>query len=185
MADNFIGQSGLPLGLQNNNPGDLRPGDDWQGMIGTNGGFIVFQDITWGLRAMARDLTNKINKGENTITAIVNVYAPASDNNDVPAYVSAVSSDTGFDPNAVLGTDQGTVHSLIRAFMNHEIGDDYSAMVSDADIDQGISMANNTVTSLVQATGIAVQNAVATDPTTVYVGVGAGLLILWLLLRKR
>lgn len=163
MATSFIGRADLPLGLRNNNPGDIKPGDAWQGMVGVNEGFIVFQDITWGVRALATDLVNKINRGINTIQAIVTEYAPASDNNDVPAYVAAVSNDTGLDPNQVIPLDEGTIHDLVRAFMNHELGDQYSALVSDDDIDTGISMSSSQVLSLLQAAQIAVTAAV-TDP---------------------
>lgn len=175
MATSFIGQSNLPLGLRNNNPGDIRPGDAWQGMVGTNEGFIVFSDISWGIRAMATDLLNKINKGENTITDIITIYAPPSEN-DTAKYISAVSSDMGIDPNTVLPMDEGTFHELIRAIMNHELGDDYSAMISDPDIDQGISMVKNSLLSLIQATGIAVTNAI--DQVTGHPGSGTPILII-------
>lgn len=185
MASSFIGQSGLPLGLRNNNPGDERPGDNWQGMIGTNEGFIVFQDISWGIRAMAQDLLNKINKGENTITEIITIYAPPSEN-DTASYIAAVSADMGVDPNQVLPMDTGTFHNLLRAIMNHELGNSFSAMITDADIDQGISMVNASLLSLLQATAIAVTTSIDTatgipgSGKPVLVLAGAGLLI-WLL----
>jgi len=189
MSQSFIGRADLPLGLRNNNPGDIRPGDQWQGMIGTNEGFIVFTDISWGIRAMATDLLNKINKGENTITEIITIYAPPSEN-DTPAYIRAVSRDIGVDPDTVLPMDQQTFHNLLRAIMNHELGDQYSALISGADIDQGISMVNNNLLSLIQATGIAVANAV--DQVTGEPGSGSALLVLlavgagvWLISRQK
>ena len=194
MANSFIGRSDLPIGLRNNNPGDIRPGDAWQGMIGTNGGFVVFQDISWGIRALATRLLNKIEKGENTIRAIVNVYAPATDKNDVPAYIADVSADTGLGPDQVIPEDQGTIHNLVRAFMNHELGSNYSALVTDDDIDQGISMINNSLASLLQAAGIAVESAVntavgnsppAVDGSGVLLGVGAALAALLILFTRK
>jgi hypothetical protein len=185
MASSFIGQSSLPLGLRNNNPGDERPGDNWQGMIGTNEGFIVFQDISWGIRAMAQDLLNKINKGENTITEIITIYAPPSEN-DTASYIAAVSADMNVDPNEVLPMDTGTFANLVRAIMNHELGDSYSAMVTDADIQQGISMVSSPLLSLLQASTIAVTNTIDTatgvpgSAGPILIVVGAGLL-LWAL----
>jgi hypothetical protein len=177
MADSFIGQANLPLGLRNNNPGDLRPGDAWQGMTGTNEGFIVFADISWGIRAMATDLLNKINKGENTITDIITVYAPPSEN-DTASYIADVSGDMGVDPHQVLSLDQPTLHALIRAIMNRELGDNYSAMISDADIDQGISMVNAPLLSLLQAVPVAVAAAAdAVDTATGVPGSGTGVLL--------
>jgi hypothetical protein len=195
MADSFIGQAGLPIGLRNNNPGDLRPGDDWQGMIGSNGGFIVFSDITWGVRAMARDLTSAINEGNDTIATLIAHYAPPSEN-DTAGYITAVSSDTGLDPNLQLGTDEDTLSGLIRAIMNHELGNSYSAMVSDADIAQGVSMADNTVTSLVQAIPVSIQAAVDTvtggspagvsgSGVALAVGIAAGGLALLLIFGRK
>lgn len=178
MANSFIGRTDLPLGLRNNNPGNIRPGEAWQGMTGTNGGFVVFQDITWGTRALATDLANKItNDGLTTITAIINVYAPPSEN-DTQAYINAVSADTGIDANAQLGLDTGTLHSLIRAIMNHENGDAASALVTDADIDQGISMMSGSLQQLFSAATIAVENP--TTPGGLLV-IGGLAVLLWAL----
>lgn len=194
MASNFIGRTDLPLGLRNNNPGDLRPGDSWQGMIGTNEGFIVFQDISWGIRAMATDLLNKIKKGENTITSIISIYAPPSEN-DTAKYISDVAADTGLDPNTPLPMDTGTLHSLIRAIINKELGDSNSQVVTDADIDQGIGMVSNGLLTMLQAAGIAVETAVntatgnnppAVDGSGILIAVGAGLVgVLLILTRKK
>jgi hypothetical protein len=149
----------INVGLANNNPGDIKyDGTQWLGEVGNNGTFVTFSDTTWGLRAIGVDLTTKINKdGLNTITLIVTAYAPASDNNNVPAYISSVASDTGFDPNAILTADPATLSALIRAIVNHEIGDTLSSQyVSDADIATGISMMTG-ISPLAQAAVIAVQ----------------------------
>lgn len=196
MAESFIGRTDLPLGLRNNNPGDIRPGDAWQGMTGTNEGFVVFADISWGVRAMATDLLNKLNKGENTITEIITIYAPPSEN-DTAKYIAAVSADMGVDPNQVLAMDEPTLHALMRAIMNHELGDNYSALVSNADIDQGIGMVNAPLLSLLQAAPIAAAAAVdaassAIDTATGSPGtgkpvllVGAVLLVGWWMFRRK
>lgn len=139
MGRSFLNQPGLPIGLRNNNPGNLRPGDDWQGMIGTNGGFIVFKDVSWGLRAMAIDLRTKINKGYNTIRSIITRWAPPTEN-DTDAYIRNVEYSTGWDADRVLQADGTTYRRLIRSIMNVELGPAYSAMVTDADIDEGIEM---------------------------------------------
>lgn len=128
-------------GIRNNNPGNIKTGIAWQGMAGDDGTFIIFADDTWGLRAMAKDLTTKINSdGLQTITDIITAYAPPSENNTA-AYIAAVAADTGFDAEEQLQADQPTLHALIRAIANHENGDEGSELVSDADIDTGIQMA--------------------------------------------
>jgi hypothetical protein len=144
----------LPRGIRNNNPGNIRDdGTAWQGKAGADGdGFLIFTDMSWGTRALGKDLLSKIQKGENTIASIIAVYAPTSDNNDVAAYVEAVSADTGIDATTVLGTDPTTLASLIRAFANHENGSGPSEQyISDQDIADGISLINNPVLSSVQA----------------------------------
>jgi Autographiviridae peptidoglycan hydrolase len=198
MAESFIGQTNLPRGLRNNNPGDIRAqGFNWQGMIGQDSsGFVVFQDISWGVRALARDITTKIGEGYDTITTLITRYAPPSEN-DTASYIRDVAADTGLDPSLQLGTDPDTLSSLIRAIMNHEMGNQFSAMVSDADITQGIEMAGNAVTSLAQAVPVAIETAINTvtgsnpsgvDGSGVAIGVaaviGAGLMVLFLNLKK-
>ena len=137
-------------GIRNNNPGNLQPPPgltNWQGAVGADGPFVIFADTTWGLRAMAVDLTSKINNdGLTTITAIITVYAPPPEN-DTASYISAVASDTGFGADDVLAADSGTLALLIRAIVNHEEGDGPSQQfVSDADIATGISMAGSPTT---------------------------------------
>jgi hypothetical protein len=176
MAQSFIGRSDLPLGLRNNNPGNIRPGDAWQGMTGTNGGFITFQDVSWGLRALATDLANKINRGLTTIRAIVSTYAPPSENNTA-AYIAAVSDDTGIDADQPLSMDASTLHDLVRAIINHENGDHFSTTyISDQDIDQGISMMSNSLQQLFNAAGIALQNP-GTPPGLILLAI-AGVVLL-------
>jgi len=133
-------------GIRNNNPGNIKAGISWQGAVGSDPTFTIFADDTWGLRAMAMDLTNKINSdGLNTITSIITAYAPPSEN-DTASYISSVSSDTGFGPDDALTADSATLASLIRAIANHENGDDGSALIPDADIATGISMAGDPTT---------------------------------------
>jgi len=100
--------------------------------------FIIFKDMCWGARALATDLTNKVNRGLVTIQDIVEAYAPASDNNNVPAYINALAAATGMDPGDPVIDYDGWLPGLMRAIMNHENGN--SSMVSDATIVNGISL---------------------------------------------
>jgi hypothetical protein len=145
----YRGQASLPRGIRDNNPGneEVETGVTWQGQVGADGNFIIFADTTWGLRALARDLTTKMTTdGLTTITAIITDYAPPSEN-DTASYIASVASDSGFGADDQLSPDQPTLHALMRAIVNHENGDDASAQyVSDADIDTGIEMAGNPAT---------------------------------------
>jgi hypothetical protein len=158
---NTDGSGTVNIGLQDNNPGDIKyDGTQWQGMVGNDGTFVIFADTTWGLRAMGTDLQTKINKGVNTITAIITEYAPPSENNTA-SYIAAVASDTGFDANQVLTADPATLQAMIRAIVNHEIGDTLSAQyVSDADISQGISMMGSVAATAQAAVIYAQQNPI-------------------------
>jgi hypothetical protein len=132
----------MPRGLRNNNPGDLAydPQINWMGQVGSDPTFVIFSDMSYGLRALAMDLANKITKdGLTTITQIINVYAPASEN-DTASYISSVAGDTGLDPNAPVPQTQSSLAALMRAIINHELGDNWSVQyVQDADIAAGIA----------------------------------------------
>jgi len=144
VAKSFLNQPGLPLGLRNNNPGNLRVGDTWQGMVGKNQGFVVFENIGWGIRALGIDLSTKIKNGYNTIELIIFRYAPPSEN-DTLAYIASVVEFTGLSQNRELTADQNTLKRLIRAIMNVELGSGYSAMITDADINEGLEMMGGTL----------------------------------------
>lgn len=138
----YTAQTTLPRGIRNNNPGNLRSDVQWAFMTGDDGsGFAVFDDSVHGLRALAKDLTTKINKdGLNTITAIISKYAPPSEN-VTSAYIQSVVDDAGYPADAQLSADDQTLSRLMRAIVNHENGEGPSFdYVSDADIAQGISM---------------------------------------------
>lgn len=128
-------------GIRNNNPGNLQFGPGWLGLVGQDPPFAIFSDSTYGLRALGTDLMTKMTiDGLTTITQIISVYAPPSQNN-TSAYISSVAGDTGLDPNGTIPLDTSTLASLIRAIVNHEEGDGPSQQfVNDADIAQGISM---------------------------------------------
>lgn len=140
MAKSFLNIAGYPLGLRNNNPGNLRAGDNWQGMIGTNQGFVVFENIAWGIRALGIDLRGDIETdGGNTIRKLITAYAPPTENNTT-AYIAAVVEYTGLDADHVLSADGGTLRRLIRAIMNVELSPEYAALISDEDINEGLAL---------------------------------------------
>lgn len=146
MSKSFLNIAGLPLGLRNNNPGNIRPtGDAWQGMIGTNEGFVVFQNIAYGIRAMATDIGNDIRlDGLNTLTKLITEYAPPSEN-DTQAYITRMVGYTGFGPNQVLPATDETLRKLIRGHIIVELGAQYSPMITDVDIQEGMSMMNGSL----------------------------------------
>lgn len=146
-------------GLRNNNPGNLRPGDSWKGMAGTSGNFVVFTDVTYGIRAAALNLyTQYYVHGLKTLSALIKKYAPASDNNDPAAYANTVSKETGIGVNEDMALNTARVKAIIRAMMNVELTKKYSSMVTDADMEKGISMAGKFDIAVIQLEGIILRN---------------------------
>lgn len=99
----------VPLGIRNNNPGNLRSG---AGQIGTNSGFAVFQRAYDGLAAMGQQLERYGRQGYDTIASIVNRWAPPSDNNpNNGAYMATIAKILGVDVNTHLNLDDPNVLS--------------------------------------------------------------------------
>ena len=68
----YRGQSGLPRGMRNNNPGNLKYFNiGWQGEVGSDGVFSIFESYKWGIRAMMKQLFNYFNEGRDTIQTII------------------------------------------------------------------------------------------------------------------
>lgn len=112
-------------GLRNNNPGNIRwnPANKWIGQLRDDGGgYIVFDTMENGLRALARLLTNYMRSGNNTVSKIITRWAPAADNNNTAAYIRAVVRDTGFAADQPLTATQGTIVPLMKAITRHENG---------------------------------------------------------------
>lgn len=132
--------SSLPRGARNNNPGNLnfagQSGARKEG--GAGGRFAVFDSMAEGIAALVRQLGLYARRGINTIAAIVNKYAPAGDNNNVGAYISALVKATGKGANEVLNlADANTLIPLVRGIVNHEGNGRY---VSGADITRGVQI---------------------------------------------
>ncbi len=113
-----------PKGVRNNNPGNVRAGDKWQGMVGEDAdGFAVFERPEDGLRAMSKVLDTYANThGINTIEGVVGRWAPPSEN-DTAAYVAAVSSALGVGGADTIDiNDASTRSKLMSAIIQHENG---------------------------------------------------------------
>jgi len=151
MAKDFSGNAALPIGLRNNNPGNLRPSlIPWVGQTGSNSGFCTFKDCSYGLRALAVDLSNKITSdGLDTITDIINKYAPPSEN-DTQAYINAVSDSTGWDPDQTIDFNSANLANLMQAIIEHENGP-ASSQITNADIVEGINMIPQSIINRVKS----------------------------------
>lgn len=134
------GYKSAPRGIRNNNPGNLNfAGQTGATMEGGDGGrFAVFESMQHGVAALYKQLQLYFKRGINTLSSIVKTYAPASDNNNVDAYISALTKATGKGANEVLDSgDTETMARLMKGIVDHENGKGY---ISSSDIMGGIQL---------------------------------------------
>lgn len=145
--------AGAPPAIRNNNPGNIRPGDSWLGLAGTDptGGFDVFTDMSWGARAMGQSLLNSWHGGNTSIRQIITAWAPSSDGNPVDSYVSKVASAMAIDPDQALTMDINQLTQLVRVMSNVEIGDAYTSYFTDDDLNKGLSLISSNVQAYMAA----------------------------------
>ncbi len=131
-------QNGLPLGLRQRNPGNIRPGAGFIGESGDGGGYATFGSDDEGLRAIQRLLMTYGDKyGINTLRGLANRYAPPSDNNPTGNYIDFLASKTGIDPDAEINlAESGS--SIIPAIVGFEQG---QQPYTQAQIDRAIRAA--------------------------------------------
>lgn len=120
--DNKRSKQTLPLGIRNNNPGNIRSNpynlNYWKKQSGSRNGFCVFPSMYYGVRALCRLLLTYYKRGW-LINAFVfaSHYAPESDHNNTKKYAEYVSSswfNGMFSP-----------HHLAVSIMEMENGCDY------------------------------------------------------------
>lgn len=132
-----------PRGIRNNNPGNLN----FVGQAGATkesgpgGRFAVFRSPSQGISALAKQLQLYGSRGNNTLSGIVNKFAPGSDGNNTAAYVAALSGSTGFKPNQSLNlNDPSVVGPLVTAIIKHENGSDpYTKSMEAGAVSAGLS----------------------------------------------
>jgi len=124
------GDATLPLGLRNRNPLNMRDYNiNWQGKIGVNRGFVVFDTYENGIRAAGNDLKNKWLRGIKTIRQIVSAWAPAEGvnqdgqhySNNTESYIRSVSQQAGIGENTELLSLSEYI-SVVMAMIKHENG---------------------------------------------------------------
>ncbi|MFB5172829.1 structural protein [Erwinia amylovora] len=114
-------------GIRNNNPGNIRWGDDWKGLVPeslrTDKSFCQFKSAEYGIRAMIIILRNYQRKhGLSTIMEIINRWAPDVEN-DTQAYIDSVAKSTGVPADKQIDTtDSRFMTRLLQAIINHENG---------------------------------------------------------------
>ncbi|MCS1340536.1 hypothetical protein NX036_25235, partial [Escherichia coli] len=79
-------------GIRNNNPGNLEYSktNPWVGQTGDDGRFAKFETPEHGIRALGRNLMSYQRQGIDTVSEIINRWAPPTDKNDTMSYIKAV-----------------------------------------------------------------------------------------------
>lgn len=119
--------AGGPLGIRNNNPGNLR--------TGAGGSFGQYSTPQDGLNALARQLnlyytgrSRAAGRPLTTLRDIISTYAPSNENN-TSAYIADLAKKLGVSPDAQLNLrNPDQMQDLMRGIVQHENGmNPYSA----------------------------------------------------------
>lgn len=115
-----------PRGIRNNNPLNIRENHlidyDWVGEheLDLDSEFEEFTTPLYGIRAGARILKNyRNNHGLFSVSAIINRWAPPSENN-TQSYINSVSNKLDVSPSDAL--EISDYPALIAAIIHHENG---------------------------------------------------------------
>lgn len=128
-------------GIRNNNPGNLEYSktNPWVGQNGDDGRFAKFETPEHGIRALGRNLLSYQRQGIDTVSDIINRWAPPDDNNDTSAYIKAVCAQLGVTADQPLdASNPDTLKALCAAIIHHENG---NQPYSDQQLSTGVSAA--------------------------------------------
>lgn len=106
------------LGVQNNNPGNIKDP--------ATGKFRVFTTPQEGQKALMDDLSLKISGGSthikptDSLAKLASVWAPASDNNDPVNYAHTLATKLGVDPNTPISALKDRIPDLASAISTAE-----------------------------------------------------------------
>lgn len=126
-------------GIRNNNPLNIRKGNDWQGEVkGSDPSFETFRSMAYGYRAAIKILYKYYHSyGCDTIGKIISKWAPSNENN-TDRYIATVSRRTSIPRGRKLSWSESEICTIVSAMSYVENG--MSANVSE--IKQGWKLAN-------------------------------------------
>lgn len=128
----------LPRGIRNNNPGNLNFVRQAGAVLepppfnGDKPRFARFATKEDGLRAMRDQLIRYNRRGMDTVSQVVNTWAPSNEN-QTNKYIATVCKLSGFTPHQRLGTFTPDILSkLMHGMIVVENGyDPYGSLVSE------------------------------------------------------
>lgn len=142
-----VARAVAPRGFKNLNPGNIRKGQDWQGLVPSNMNpdpdFDMFVSAEMGFRALCRILLNYRKKhGLKTVRGIISRWAPPNEN-ETEGYIRFVSTALGVPPDQEIELTRQTLFILAKAIARKENGrrPDGADWFSDASILAGVDLA--------------------------------------------
>lgn len=140
--------SQLPiLSFRNNNPGNIRnnPTFKWVGQIGVDyRGFVIFDTIENGTRALCKLLNTYVKTGRDTIGEIIYSFCPPKECN-TELYIQQVTAwmGQGYTRNSVI--NPGNPEQFLK-FVNCIVKKEFSQQLSQSMLNTGYYLAfNNTI----------------------------------------
>ncbi|WP_342606954.1 structural protein [Vibrio tritonius] len=134
-------KTNAPRGVRNNNPLNIRTGNDWKGeAVGNGSAFEVFTSPEYGFRAGAITLRNYRKKyGLTTVREIISRWSPSSEN-DTAAYIAMVCHELNVTENQTLNLSDDTL--LARLMLAMSIMENGRGWFTLAQAKQGIKLAS-------------------------------------------
>ncbi len=172
-------------GVRNNNPLNLRKGVAFQYIVENpkETAFMTFGKTWQGIRAGVLDLTTDISKGKNTLTLLINEFAPPNEN-DTTNYIKTVSTATGLKPLEIIDRKNFTqMVKLVTAMISMENGPNASKFVTSDDISEGVKSAFVYRGYKLESDGKKPSIAPKTELISLFVGVVVVLFLLKLLIK--
>lgn len=127
-------------GVRNANPGNIRKSkDQWEGAVGDDGEFVIFDSPESGVRALAKNLQSYGRQGYDSIEKIINRWAPPNEN-DTKSYINSVVAATGIPATQSLDlSNPDTLSALAQAISFHETGSRYNPEVYQRGVERALN----------------------------------------------
>lgn len=173
-------------GVRNNNPMNLRKGIAFQYQIENpkETAFMTFGKTWQGIRAGVLDITNDISKGQNTLTKLINQYAPPNEN-DTTGYINNISKNLAIKPSDILDRKNfDFMVKLVKSIIVMENGANALKFITDQDINEGVKSAFvYRAYKLPEATAKKPDTGAKTELISLFVGVVVVLFLLKFLIK--
>lgn len=143
MANSYLNRASLPRGIRNNNPGNIRKGNTWRGLVvpGADNSFDQFENIAYGIRALYYTLYTYMTKHNLlSIREIISRWAPPIENK-TENYILYVSTKLNRPADSKTGWSKSQFKELTRAIIDMEVGSHISRQyIKDSDLNEGFSL---------------------------------------------